>query len=446
MATVLFVTYHFAPENASGTQRSLHFARALEDAGHRVVVVAPPAPDTDRVDPGLFDVFPWTDRIVRVAPTRTVGSWYMRWKAARGRTDVGVSDGSTSLLGSEHPARHPLARLRHHIRVLEALPDLQRAWLTPATRAGVTIGRRLQPDAVFSSGPPWTGVMAGHRIARTLGVPFIADFRDPWADGTGATWRYEADWAHRRGCRWEATVLAEATVVLFNSPRVADVARARHGLGDRARTILNGSAVERRSAPRAFPAEPPIRFTHYGSLYVGRTLRPLVVELARMLSDGGLSPSELEVDLVGAGAVPDAEHIGLTNAGIPTRLIPQLPFGEATAAMQGPSVLVASQPESCVRQVPTKLFDYLCTGNPVLVLTPEDSATWDLARRFSRCVRLDLQPSPHNTQAVAALVARWRGGQLRQERTSDDTAEWSKHSTGAEFVQLIETVIGSDGG
>jgi hypothetical protein len=44
MVTVLFVSYHFAPENLSGTHRSLHFARALKDAGHRVLVAAPPVP------------------------------------------------------------------------------------------------------------------------------------------------------------------------------------------------------------------------------------------------------------------------------------------------------------------------------------------------------------------------------------------------------------------
>ena len=41
MASILFVAYHFAPENTSGTHRSLHFARALVDAlpgGSRLVV------------------------------------------------------------------------------------------------------------------------------------------------------------------------------------------------------------------------------------------------------------------------------------------------------------------------------------------------------------------------------------------------------------------------
>ncbi len=36
---ILMVAYHFAPENVSGTHRSLHFAKSLHEAGHRVLVL-----------------------------------------------------------------------------------------------------------------------------------------------------------------------------------------------------------------------------------------------------------------------------------------------------------------------------------------------------------------------------------------------------------------------
>ena len=106
-----------------------------------------------------------------------------------------------------------------------------------------------------------------------------------------------------------------------------------------------------------------------------------------------------------------------------------------------PSVLLVPQPPNLNVQIPTKLYDYLCTGNPILVLAPKDSATWSAARSLPRCQRLDHTASERNTWVLARLIDAWRSGELWQERTVEDTAALTKKEVGQRFVRAVEEVL-----
>jgi hypothetical protein len=109
--------------------------------------------------------------------------------------------------------------------------------------------------------------------------------------------------------------------------------------------------------------------------------------------------------------------------------------------MQEPSVLVLVQPERFARQIPTKLFEYLCTGNPVLVIATADSAAWQVAREFARCTLLDLRAPNEHAEVIGRLVRDWREGMLCQEATVEDTARFTKQAIGREFLEVVERLL-----
>ena len=61
-----------------------------------------------------------------------------------------------------------------------SFPDKQCFWFGPAVRSLSGIPREDYPDIVFASGNPWTSFLVGKRLAERYGVPFIANFGDPW--------------------------------------------------------------------------------------------------------------------------------------------------------------------------------------------------------------------------------------------------------------------------
>src|SRR5205085_587167 len=56
-------------------------------------------------------------------------------------------------------------------------------WLWPAWRACRRAIKRDRPDAVLTSGPPHVVHLLGLALKRREGLPWVADFRDPWISG-----------------------------------------------------------------------------------------------------------------------------------------------------------------------------------------------------------------------------------------------------------------------
>ncbi len=451
MRRVLIVAFYFAPENTSGTHRSLHFARKLVESGVDVTVLTRSLESIASHDPALEEVFPWPERVARVAarPTRPdrVLESVRRLRQGPGPSAVraGVSSTGSSDRGRSGPEggdvrRHP-GRLRGFMDWAQKFPDVHKGWLEPAVQAGSSLAGNSGFDAVFASGPPWTCLRAGAAIASATGAELIVDFRDPWTRRSGRTWNVGGPVFDLVGARLESKILAAAAIVQTNSPGITDAILGAYPRLDPTRvlTILNGSDVPRREAAVPFPAERPLVARHFGSLYAGRRIGPVVQAAARRCA----SDETWTVEQIGpAPSAADLTSLSATEAAV-LSVKPTVPFREAVERMQEPSLLVMIQPEILSRQVPTKLYDYLCTGNPVLVLAVESSASWDVARRFDRCYRADPSDIGAIEEFLSQLGARRASGELLQVATREDTKSLSKESIGDEFVRVLDRVCPS---
>ena len=449
----LVVAFHFAPESTSGTHRSLHFARGLVDAGVDVTVLTRSLESINKADESLSDVFPWPDRIVRVTAEDTLLSRVVRTikrmvlPSGREASRTGLPGGGTNAAAELEPAipgapksTQHFARARLLLDRIEKHPDVQKGWYRPAIRAGRELFRREPFDLVIASGPPWTCLRVGSALATKHEVPFVADFRDPWTRRSGRDHFSRGavfDWLRERQ---EARVIASSNLVLTNSPGVAEAFLERYArLGPaEVATILNGSDARRRSRDTPFPDPPGLVARHFGSLYGGRRIAPL----ARPASNQGDSRENWRVEQF--GDVPRKTDLeGLSSpARAALSVYPAVPFTAAVEKMHEPGLLVVIQPAAFERQVPTKLYDYLCTGNPILVLAPENSGTWAVAERFERCFRADSEDVAGITRILETLEERKEAGSLSQVATVDDTADLTKRAISAEFVRRVGQIVG----
>ena len=455
MKRALVVAFHFAPENTSGTHRSLHFARRLVDEGIEVTVLSRSLASLSEIDPTLDEVFPWPDRIVRVAeqPTR------LDRVVAASRRVLG-RDGAVRATSSGRPGTKtgPAARrspgpdsakrfrdrrfgaARSFLDWSLRFPDVHKGWYGPAVSAGTSIIRRDSFDLVFASGPPWTGLRVGARLSREGGIPFIADYRDPWTRRTGRTWDVGGRLFDQLAAGIEGGVIRTAALTTTNSPGISDAIRAGYPNLDGVDvvTILNGSDARRRTADCPFQGSTGLVARHFGSLYAGRRISPLLAAMAERSREGSAWRAEQY------GPAPAAADIEGLDPAIASMLTVRAPveFHRAVDRMHEPAVLVMIQPAILSRQVPTKLYDYLCSGNPVLVLATERSAAWQVARRFERAFRADPDDAAAISRTLAAVEDLHRSGDLRQVATGDDTAVLSKQAIGTEFIEVASRVAG----
>lgn len=437
---ILFITYHFPPAMAVGAFRAGYFARACLERGIDVRVIAAELGGATP-DPTLARLFPEQDRVTRVAENPLWGDRYLKLRDRLRRTHDGTGPGVvepgktwTDTRGRDGSRRS----LKKFLLDLDNSPDEHRGWMRPALRAADDVLREFPADNVFVSGPPWSGVWAAYRFARRHGLRLILDYRDPWTEVSGAGEELGDGARARLARRMERQVVEFAEHLTFNAGATMDAFVANYdgvfGADVPVHLIPNGSLLAANQERRPLPAEGPYRLRHLGALYADRTAAFLIEALKGLDARGRLPEAGLTLELVGGS--PTDQPSTTRHGRLTVEVTPRVGLSDAVRVMNEPGVLVLLSPAQFNRQVPTKVYDYLRTGNPVLALCPEESATWEIARDYPRSRRADFEDVAAIAECVAGLLDDWRAGRLAQQ-PAGDSEPLSAGASASSFGELM---------
>jgi glycosyltransferase involved in cell wall biosynthesis len=349
---LLMLAFHFPPfKGSSGMQRTLGFCRHLPDFGWQPVVLSAHPRAYPNVAPKGDLQLPAHVHVERA----------FALDAAR----------HLSILG-----RYP--------RVL-ALPDRWWAWVAGAYWRGMSMIKRLQPAALWSTSPIVSAHLAALLLHRRTGLPWIADLRDPMTEPG-----YPADPLVYRVHRWvEEQIVKEARRVVLVTPGAERIYRERYPQADASlwACIENGYEEADFTAAGPVPADTrsgnqPVVLLHSGTIYTReRDPRPLLQAIAELLAAREISAATLELRLRATG--DDAlygrmiEELGIGSV---VKLAPELPYREALREMQSVSGLLVLQGSACNNQIPAKAYEYLRAGRPIVALTDPNGDTARLLR------------------------------------------------------------------
>ena len=376
------IAYDFPPHAAVGTQRTLRLVRYLSEIGWDVrVLTAEPASfrsDTP-VDQRLLERVPASTRVLRASAWRPVDRLqHTARKLLRGRKTDGVPRPAAP---TPHPppqqARSPLAaqalrRLVDLINTLSAIPDAEAGWMLPALFRGLSATRRWKPNVIYSSAPPWSGHLVALMLARSTGVPWVADFRDPWAR---APWRSArtAPLGNNAAARLERLVVSRATAVIFATMAAREEFRAHYGtrLPRKFMLVPNGCDVSLFDGVTATPRTDAFVLLHAGSIYGGRSPSPVLRAASAAFQAGRIDRSRFRLRLVGSMSASAGEFqrtLDTLCLHDVVELVPRLSHRESLVEMASASALLLLQQGTDV-SIPMKLYEYLAAGRPILALT-----------------------------------------------------------------------------
>ncbi len=362
MRRVLIVTYYFPPAGGPGVQRMLKTVRYLRDAGYEPVVLTVDAGAYPSLDAGLEADVPAGVEVIRT----TAPDPFALYARLTGRSrQQAVTVGSVEAEGWA-------AQLALWVRANVFLPDARVGWVPFARRAAKKrlgdAARAMEPfAAVLTSGPPHSVHLVGLGLGRT-GVPWIADFRDPW---TGINFYHDLPMtgvAMTVDRRLERRVLGAADAVTTVSPTWARLLESEGSLPVDDVHVVHNGVDEADLGEGMSVRDDAFVLAHVGSLYATRNPTALWAALARLHAEGAIP--KLVVRLVGrvdAGALADAHATG-----VPVEAVPYVPHDEAVREMARAALLVLSiEPFAAERGMITgKLYEYLASGRPVLGVGP----------------------------------------------------------------------------
>ena len=203
MKKVLIITYYWPPSGGSGVQRWLKMSKYLPEAGWRPVVYTAENAEYPVEDPSLEkDISP--DAIVIKRPIVEPYSAYKKFLGIKKDKKIKAGCLSTEEKSS---FKENIARW---IRGNLFIPDARCWWVRPSVKYLLSYLTNNPVDAVISTGPPHSMHLIGLKLREKTGLPWIADFRDPWTEIDFYDELRLTRWADRKQRKMEREVLTKA--------------------------------------------------------------------------------------------------------------------------------------------------------------------------------------------------------------------------------------------
>ncbi|MBP5397095.1 MAG: glycosyltransferase family 4 protein [Bacteroidales bacterium] len=210
---VLVLSYYWPPSGGSGVQRWVKFAKYLPAEGWETVVYTPSNPEMPSRDESLQKDVEGVTVIRRkiFEPYGLYAKLFGRGKKGGGK--VNIADAGHKSLGT---------RIALWLRGNLFIPDPKCLWIRPSIRFLKAYLREHPVDAIVSTGPPHSMHLIARGVAKATGLPWVADFRDPWTRVFYFKHLLLTPCSQRRHERLEKKVLDDASAVVAVSPMVQE--------------------------------------------------------------------------------------------------------------------------------------------------------------------------------------------------------------------------------
>ncbi len=417
---VLLLCYFYPPLAGGGVHRVLSFTRYLPARGWKCTVVCAGEEDYWVTDDSLLARVPAETEVIRVHGGSALSAW-LRMRRARPGQRSGRTFGG-------------LRRLADWF----LLPDSYAGWAARARAAALRRVAQGGIDALLSSSPPDSAHLAGLAVKRHTGLPWVADFRDPWF---GLYLREPPSaWHRARHAAMERAVVGGADVVLTASRTHAGRLGARSGATAREVVHLpNGFeplAESAAPAPVAAAAGETFTLVFTGTLSQMPDTETFLEAVHEVLAHRPEARRRLRARLAGPYETDLADRalaLGLTGI---VEFTGPLPHAATRALQRSADVLLLWKPPGAPTMVPGKTYEYLDAGRPILgLLEPGDEAA-ELVRRAGGSV-----VPPRDRAALAAWIdaryVAWKEG----ARPASARPPWlEEHRRDRLAVRLADTL------
>jgi len=421
---LLMVAFHYPPDNTStGVLRTLKFTQYLVEHGWETDVVSVPIRLYYSTDHDSIDKIPATTRVFR--------PW-----AADIKKMLGFRGSYPSVLG---------------------VPDRYWPWIPSAVHTAGRHIRNGEVSAIFTTYPVPSALLIGLLLKRKFGLPWVADFRDPWVEDSMIPYRrkIEGYLEHR--------VLQGADRVICNTPRM------RRWFLDRYPDIFPGKFI---TIPNGYDETDlgqvePAGIGKFEILYSGiitpgnRNPKPLFAGLRYAIDHGWIDMAEVQLSFLGAGAygvskafIQDLETFQLQE--IVTLTEHRVPYRQALQRTAGADViLVLSEPLGNDKhakaerrwshlQVPVKVYEGLGLGCQILALV-SDGAVTDVLKE----TRSGLTVAPDDTEGIARALQtlylqRREGHHCSPQQDAEKLGQYSRRRLAGRLAAVLAEITTTD--
>lgn len=437
MTRVLVVAYFFPPAGAVGVYRTLKFVKYLPEFGWSAVVLTTANGKFPTYDASLLRLVPDGVPVHRAKGMEALNEGF---------------DGP----GAVTPRRTLRSRVHTQLYLLWnsiAVPDPQVGWAINAYRHARRLLREEGIRHVYISGTPFSSFLIGAMLKRVAGVRVVIDYRDPWTQSITY---------HRTGLRrWidrkmEAWIVRRSDAVVSNTRHNDARMAVEFGAGrprEQFVAIHNGfdredfASIERTRNDK-------FTMTYAGAFYysVGsndgrgsgdemKTYSPLFFfeALAAFFARRPEAKSQTRVrfmGVLGQGYDPSIRDRGLDGV---IERVGYVDYDQHLRVLKNSDalLLVLSRGEKSRGWIPSKFFQYLGTGNPILAMAPEGEVR-EIVRETGAGVCVEPDDVAGASRAIEELYDGWRSRAPARSRDADAIARYERRNLTQALARVLD--------
>ncbi len=440
MKKVLILTYYWPPSGGAGVQRWLKFVKYLQEFGWEPVVYTAENGEYPVLDDSLFKDIPKGITILK----QPIWEPYQLYKKVIGqKKDQRVVSGFLQENGTKSLGHKVSLWLRGNVFI----PDARRFWIRPSISY---LSKWLQDhpvDLIVSTGPPHSMHLIGLGLKLKTGLPWLADFRDPWVNIDFAGDLSMSTWAKNRNVFLEKKVLQTADQVVVVSELMAEEFRSK--TNKPVEIITNGFDPEDFIVEESLiRKDGKFSIVHTGSLNDRRNHPALWNCIAQLREENSTFKALCEIRLIGKNDISVRESIQKAGLEECTVWIDYLPHEQIMAEQQSASLLLLSinnygaaesQFFSSKATLTGKLFEYLAAQRPILMIGPDNGQAADVVRKSVAGYVSDFNDSASMLKALKMVFE----NQKLKQNTQDNEflAHYSRKELTKSLANLLNNLI-----
>ncbi|NTW26493.1 MAG: glycosyltransferase family 4 protein, partial [Lentimicrobium sp.] len=246
-------------------------------------------------------------------------------------------------------------------------------------------------------------------VKKRTGLPWLADFRDPW---TNIDFYHElmlTAWADKKHHRQELSVLKQADeVVVISNSMKSDFIK----IHNRAYSIITNGYDEDDVLTEKVETDNKFSISHIGTMVKTRNPEVLWRVLNAEATMNQDFASDLEIKLVGSVDYSVSDSIENAGLGKFVNKVSYLPHNEVIRVQQQSQVLLLLINETPNAKVilPGKFFEYMASHRPILCIGPLDGDAAQVITETKSGYVIENSDFKGMQQAIRQLYANFKSG------------------------------------
>ena len=391
MRKVLVITYHFPPYRTGGVYRHLKFAKYLSRYGWYPYILTAKNPSKHKQDLSLMKDIP---------PSLPI---YLTYSIEPDGVEEGLINLKNRFLPKDSvPDNHKFILFKIINKLLSTyllIPDDKVGWLPHTILKSAQLIKRENIDSICTTSPPHSTHLIGLLLKKIIGIPWIADFRDPWSHSFMKRPFYDKfKFRYRLEKMMEGTVLAACDRIITVSKGHRDnlLNNISNISQEKIKVITNGfddDDFEGQDISRKENDQSKFLITHIGRVYPGKSYAFLAC-LKNLIEENSHFARNIVVSFVGHPSNHHREVVNRLGLAQYVRFEGFHDRNNAIKDMLSSDLLLLMVGEEN-NWIPGKLFEYLRAKKPIFVIGEEGDAT-----RIAQESGLGIVVSPKNIHQV----------------------------------------------